>query len=190
MRLLRNLVPLVLIAGLATACGGGSSSGTSAPAPSAKALQMRPVYARYQPHAPGGEQLGPQVPKALGDTLKNFDCSSGTQDVQGLLMLCDSAGNVYVLQNPILTGGVASATAKPIPGEKLWYVDLALDPAATSTLSGAVDTMAGNEVALVVDGQVISAPIIDSSMKDGTLGVTGDYDKQQAQALATKLTQS
>ncbi len=50
--------------------------------------------------------------------------------------------------------------------------------------------MPGTELALVVDDHVISAPIVDSSMKDGTLGVTGDYDKVQAKALAAQLTQN
>jgi hypothetical protein len=178
----------VLIAGLATACGGGSSSnGASAPTASGASLQLRPVYARYTNTAPGAEQLGPPVPKSLGDTLKNFDCSSGTQDVQGMLMLCDGDGNVYLVQDPIVTGGVATAVAKPIKGEKLWFVKVALDPQATQTLSGAVDTMSGNELALVVDGHVVTAPVIDSSMKDGTLGVIGNYDEQQAKALATQL---
>jgi hypothetical protein len=190
-RLLRNLVPLVMVAGLATGCGGGSSSsGASGPAPTTQALQLRPVYARYTNTAPGAEQLGPQVPKALGDTLKNFDCSSGSQDVQGMLMLCDSDGNVYVVEDPIVTGGVATAVAKPIRGEKLWFVKVGLDPQATQTLSGVVNTSSGAELALVVDDHVISAPIIDSSMKDGTLGVIGNYDEQQARALATELTQS
>ena len=189
MRLLRFLFPLVLIAGLATACGGGSSSaGASGPAPSTQALQLRPVYARYTNTAPGAEQLGPQVPKSLGDTLKNFDCSSGTQVVQDMLMLCDGDGTVFLVKDPIVTGGVATAVAKPIHGEKLWFVKVALDPQATQTLSGAVDTSAGAELALVVDDHVISAPIIDSSMKDGTLGVIGNYDEQQAKALATELT--
>jgi preprotein translocase subunit SecD len=183
----------VLVAGLATACGSGSSSdGASGPAPSTQALQMRPVYARYAVGAPlGGPQLGgQQVSNELVDTMKKFDCSSGTQDVQGMLMVCDSLGTVFLLKDPVLTGGVASADAKAIHGDKLWYVEVGLDPEATKTLSGIVDTMPGSELALVVDDHVISAPIVDSSMKDGTLGVTGDYNEKQAKALAAQLTQN
>jgi preprotein translocase subunit SecD len=153
---------------------------------------MRPVYARYAVGAPlGGPQLGgQQVSNALVDTMKNFDCSSGTQDVQGMLMVCDSLGTVFLLKNPVLTGGVASADAKAIHGDKLWYVLVGLDPEATKALSGVVDTMPGSELALVIDNHVISAPIVDSSMKDGTLGVTGDYNEKQAKALAAQLTQN
>ena len=193
MRPLRTLVPLVLIAGLATACGSGSSSaGASGAAPSAQALQMRPVYARYAVGAPlGGPQLGgQQVSNDLVDTMKKFDCSSGTQDVQGMLMVCDSLGTVFLLKDPILTGGVATADPKAIHGEKLWYVEVGLDPQAKSALSNVVDTMPGSELALVVNDHVISAPIVDSSMKDGTLGVTGDYNEKQAKALAAQLTKN
>jgi hypothetical protein len=182
-------VPLVLIAGLATACGSGSSSdGAGGAAPSSKALQLRPVYARYAVGVPlGGEQLGPAVPQALVDTMKNYDCSSGTQELQGMLMVCDSVGTVFLLKDPIVTGGVATAVAKPIQGEKEWFVKVGLDSQATSTLSDAVDSMSGTELALVVDDRVISAPVIDSSMKDGTLGVTGDLNEKQAKALATQM---
>jgi hypothetical protein len=179
----------VLIAGLATACGSGSSSADGS-APSAQGLQMRPVFARYAAGAPLGEQLGPQVPKDLLDTMKSFDCSSGTQTVDDMLMLCDAEGTVFLLKDPLATGGVASAVAKPIHDEKLWYVKVALDPQATSTLSKAADTMPGTGLALVVDDHVLSAVIIDSSMKDGTLGITGDYDEKQAKALAGQLTQN
>ena len=188
-RLLRTLVPLVLVAGLAAACGGGSSSGAS-PAPSSTALQLRPVYARYTPGAPSVDQLGPQAPKDVADSLKGFDCSSGSQELQGMLLTCDGAGVVFLLKDPLSTGGVSSAVAKPIHGEKLWFVKVALDPQATSTLSKAVDTMPGTELALVVDDHVVSAPIIDPSMKDGTLGVVGDYDEQQAKALAAQLSRN
>jgi preprotein translocase subunit SecD len=148
------------------------------------------VYAKYDSNAPAGEQLGPQAPKALLDTLKSFDCSSAPQDLQGLLVMCDSTGAVYVLKDPLSTGGVSSAVAKPIHGEKLWFVKVALDPQTTATLAQAVDTMPGTELALVVDNKVVSAPIIDPSMKDGTLGVVGDYDEQQAKALAAQLSQN
>jgi preprotein translocase subunit SecD len=179
----------VLVAGLAAACGGGSSSGAP-PSSSSTALQLRPVYARYTPGAPSVDQLGPQAPKDVIDAMKGFDCSSGTQDLQGMLMACDSNGAVYLLKDPLTTGGVSSAVAKPIHGEKLWFVKVALDPRATSTLSQAVDTMQGTELALVVDDHVVSAPIIDPSMTDGTLGVVGDYDEQQAKALAAQLGQN
>src|SRR5262245_37093672 len=172
-RHLRKLAPLALVATLAavllSACGGSdsSSNGASGPTPSSQALQLRPVYARYAVGVPlGGQQLGPSVPQSLVDTMKNFDCSSGTQDVQGMLMVCDAAGTVFLLKDPFLTGGVATAEAQPIRGEKEWFVEVGFDPQATTTLSNAVDTQAGTEVALVVDNKVISAPIIDDSMKD------------------------
>ena len=193
-RHLRNLAPLAVVATLAavllSACGGSDSSSNGA-APSAQALQLRPVYARYAVGAPlGGEQLGPSVPQDLVDTMKSFDCSSGTQEVQGMLMVCDSVGTVFLLKDPFLTGGVATAEAKPIRGEKEWFVDVAFDSDAKATLSKEVDTSAGTEVALVVNDHVISAPIIDDSMKDGTLGVTGNLNEKQAKALAAQLTKN
>ena len=100
-------------------------------------LQLRPVYARYT-HAPG-VQLGPRCRRTLVDTLKNFDCSAGTQVVQDMLMQCDSDGTVFLIKDPITSGGVASAVAKQIDHEKLWFVRVALDPRRRATLAGADD---------------------------------------------------
>ena len=104
-----------------------------------------------------------------------------------MLMVCGDGKTVYLLKDPIVDGGVAPRHRRTIGGQKLWYVKLALDPQATDTLSRR-PTMAGSELALVLDGQVLSAPIIDSSMEDGHVGVTGNYDQAQATKLAHRLT--
>jgi len=190
-RFLRSLVPLALVAGLVTACGGGSSSspqGATGPAVSST-VQLRVVSARYaQDTSQGQEQLGPQVPKALASTLSKYDCASKPTVIDGLLVECDSTHTVYLMNSPLITGGVASAVPLQIGHSKQWYVKLTFDPKATSALSKAADTMTGQELAIVLDGHVLTALLIDSSMKDGHVGITGDYDKSSATQLAQQLT--
>jgi preprotein translocase subunit SecD len=193
-RLLRTLAPLVTVAALATACGGGSSSdqggGTNsapgtAPATSGT-LQLRLVTARYTQHqAKGQEQLGPPPPKDMVETLKDYDCSSPPTELDGQLLECDSTDNVFLLQAPLVTGGVISAKALAAGTE--WYVKVTFDDDATATLTQTAKSLPGRDLALVLNGKVLGSVLVDSSMDDGSIGITGAYDKTSATKLAQEL---
>lgn len=188
-RLLRSLVPLALIAALVTACGSGSSSqgaGGSTSSGASSSLELRPVYARYAPGVP----FGPQIPKNLVSTMSSVKCPAKARTVQGMMLACDAGRTVYLMKNPIVTGGVATATAKQIGHGKLWFVQLTLDPSAASTLGTAAKSMTGTELAFAFRGKVLTSVIIDSSFDATRLAITGNYDKAQATRLATQLTQS
>lgn len=190
-RLVRILAPLAAVAALATACGNGSSSdsGTTSTGPvKSTTVQLRLVTARYtQNPAQGQEQLGPPPPKDLVDTMKNYDCSSDPTEVAGKVMECDASRHVYLLDAPVVTGGVASAKPLEIGSGKQWYVRLTFDPAATSTLSKTVDSATGSELAVVLNGKVVTAVLVATSMKDGHIGITGNYDESSATRLAHQL---
>ena len=190
------LAVLAVTALLAAGCGSGSSSSdgasstgdsTAAPAPSGS-LELRPVYARYAQGVPlGDSQLGPTVPKSVLSAMKAYDCSAKPSELQGMLMLCGPDQTVYLLKDPLVTGGVASAAPAHIGNQKDWYLRVQLDQPGTDTLSQATTTLAGTELALVLEDRVLSAPVIDSSMADGHLVVTGDLNQAQATKLAGQL---
>jgi hypothetical protein len=204
----RSAAVLALIAACATGCSSSSSSSaTSAPsggvAPTGgssdgttagTSLELRPIYARYASGVPLGApsdlQLGPSVPKDVVDAMKSYKCSSPPTVLQGMRMECDAGGTVYLLKAPIAAGGVAKAEAKQIGHQKLWFVDVAFDPQVTGVLADAFKTMPGTELAFALKTQVLTAPIIDESMVDGTVGITGSYDKKQATKLATEISAS
>jgi hypothetical protein len=193
----RLFAVLAVTAVLAAGCGSGSSSNdgasggdsTTAPTPSGD-LQLRPVYAHYTDGAPLGGQLGPAVPKDLLDAMKSHDCSSKPSELQGMLLVCDSDKTVYLLKDPIVSGGVASATPEQVGHKNLWFLKIALDEQATGTLSQATQSLAGSELAVVLEDKVLSSQIIDSSLAGGDLAVTGNLDRAQATKLAHQLSGS
>jgi len=192
----RLFAVLAVTAVLAAGCGSGSSSndgasggGTTPPAPSGS-LELRPVYAHYTQGAPLGAQLGPAVPTDLLTALKGHDCSSKPSELQGKLLVCDSDQTVYLLEDPIVSGGVASATPEQVGHKKLWFLKVALDAQATGTLSQAAQSAAGSELAIVLDDKVLSTQIVDPSMANGQLAITGSFDQAQATRLAQQLTAS
>jgi hypothetical protein len=196
-RLVRTLVPLALVAALSAACGSNSSSSPSAGQSSGLpatvsaahgAFQARPVYARYAPGVPLGDpQLGPAVPKDLVNAMKSYPCSAKPQTLQGMLMLCDAEHTVFLLKDPIIAGNVASAEPLQIGHSKLWYIKLAFDQQGASTLKQTYKAMPGTMLAFVLKDKVLSSPVVDSSMTDGHIGITGNFDEQQAKQLAAQL---
>jgi hypothetical protein len=193
----RLLSVLALTAVLAAGCGSGSSSNDGAsgadpttPPASSGSLELRPVYAHYTQGAPLGGQLGPGVPKDVLDAMKTHDCSSKPSELQGKLLVCDADQTVYLLEDPIVSGGVASATPEQVGHSKLWFLKVALDAQATGTLADATQSLAGSEVALVLDDQILSSQIIDPSLAGGHLAITGTLDQAQATKLARQLTAS
>jgi hypothetical protein len=200
----RSAAVIALIAAFATGCSSSSSSsassspsggaGSSDATTAGTSLELRPIYARYASGVPlGGPsdlQLGPSVPKDVVNAMKSYKCSSPPTVLQGMRMECDAGGTVYLLKAPIASGGVAKAEAKQIGHQKLWFVDVAFDPQVTGVLADAFKTMPGTELAFALDTRVLTAPIIDQSMVDGTVGITGSYTKKQATQLATKISAS
>jgi preprotein translocase subunit SecD len=184
---LRILAPLVLLAGLLAACGNGSSSSSaddSTIVGSSGGFEIRPVYARYAP----GISLGPQVPAAVLDEMKQQSCPMKPRIVQQMLMECDDANTVYLLRNPIVTGDVSSATAKQIGHKDIWYVEVELDGAGASALQPVIQNDIGTELAFSYGGKVVTSLVVDSSLHAEHFGLTGDLDKAQATALAKGLT--
>jgi preprotein translocase subunit SecD len=188
-RLLRILAPLALVAGLATACGNGSGSdsgsgGDSTVLGASAGFEARTVFARYAPGVP----FGPQLPKALVDELSSQTCPMTARTVDSYLMECDAGKTVYLLQNPIVTGDVASATPLQIGHKDIWYVEVKLDPSVVQRLSSQIGSMTGEQLAFSYGGTVLTSIAIDSSFHPDHFAITGDYTKATATQLASELT--
>jgi hypothetical protein len=188
-RLLRILAPLAIVAGLLAACGNGSSSGSGSGGDStilgpSKGFEVRTVYARYAPGVP----FGPQLPKALVDEMSSQSCPMKPRIVSNLLMECDAGKTVYLLQNPIAQGDVATATPLQVGHHNIWYVKVGLDEDVAKKLSAELPSMTGEQLAFTYNGTVLTSVAIDSSFHPTHFAITGDYDKAAATKLAQELT--
>jgi preprotein translocase subunit SecD len=188
-RLLRILGPLALVAGLAAACGNGSDSssgsgGDSTILGASSGFEARTVFARYAPGVP----FGPQLPKALTDEMSSQSCPMTAKTVTDYLMECDTGKTVYLLQNPIVQGEVASATPLQIGHKNIWYVEVKLDPTVSQKISSQLGSMTGEQLAFSYNGTVLTSIAIDSSFHPDHFAITGNYTKTTATQLASELT--
>jgi hypothetical protein len=110
--------------------------------------------------------------------------------LRDMLLECDAAKTVYLMKDPITSGGVATAVPKQIGQGKLWFVQVTLDPETASTLAAATKTMTGTEIAYSFEGSVLTSVIVDSSFDSSRLAMIGDYDEAGATHLADQLTGS
>jgi preprotein translocase subunit SecD len=187
-RLLRTLAPLLLVGLLAAACGNGSSSGSSSPGDStilgaSSGFEIRTVFARYAPGVP----FGPQLSKSLVDELQSQSCPMTPKIADNMLMECDGIKTVYLLQNPLVDGKVATATPLQVGHSKIWYVEVKLDPTVAQQLAAAQKSMTGEQLAFSYGGVVLTSIAIDSSFHADHFAITGDYDKASATQLAQKI---
>jgi preprotein translocase subunit SecD len=68
-----------------------------------------------------------------------------------------------------------------------WAIRFSLTSAGAETFGNVTSQMVGQQLAIVVDNRVISAPTVQSAITGGNGEITGSFTKQSAQDLATQL---
>ncbi|WP_028658652.1 protein translocase subunit SecD [Nocardioides insulae] len=125
----------------------------------------------------------------------NFTCpadGSAAQvkdDASKPLVTCDQDGVKFLLSPAIIEGTSVTDVDYGIPQNDVQYaVTLDFDGEARSMFADATGQIAGTgqRFAIVLDGQVISAPTADQRITSGAQ-ITGDFTEESAQDLANSL---
>jgi preprotein translocase subunit SecD len=114
--------------------------------------------------------------------------SSIVNRLRFLLLVCVFAGTTLAaafaqsIAVEIVSAEAAydQATGKPV-------VAFRMDPASARAFAELTTTNIGRPAALIIDGQVMSKPIIRSPITGGAGQISGDFDTAGAQALARRL---
>jgi len=96
----------------------------------------------------------------------------------------------YLLSKAIIEGTQLSDASYGIPDKDVNYaVNLDFDGDATKAFAKVTGSLAGtgNLFAIVLDGQVISAPQVINPILDGNAQITGDFTLDEARSLSTSL---
>ena len=153
-----------------------------------------PTDAQAQAVSAAGELLSQEF--AALDCTKEESTRGGGGDSPDLpFVTCDRDGTARYVLGPaeVLGTQVKKATAAiDQQGTGGWYVALDFNKEGT-TKFGAVTqrvvslTAPQNQVAIVLDGLVVSAPRIISAITGGSAQITGDFTQQEASDLANVL---
>jgi preprotein translocase subunit SecD len=109
-------------------------------------------------------------------------------------IVCDTNGMRYTVGKVELDGSHVSEVkvvqSLDHPG---WYIAMTLDEQGARAFATLTTQLAAlqppkNQLAIVVGGQVATAPTVTSAITGGKVQISGNYTKKDAEALATKIT--
>ena len=107
------------------------------------------------------------------------------------LVTCDENGIKYLLSESLIEGSqLSSADLLSPDGQNLEFgVQLSFDGEGTDEFTRISDALFGTErqFAIVLDGEIISAPTMDARISNGEASITGDFQEAEARSLATSL---
>ena len=120
---------------------------------------------------------------------------NGADDAAAVLVTCDRSGGAkYILAPAEVLGrqiSKASAGLDPQAGSA-WFVSLTFDGEGTSAFGALTSRVTAlpeptNQVAIVLDGLVVSSPRITEAIPSGNAQITGSFTQLEAQDLANVL---
>ena len=106
------------------------------------------------------------------------------------LITCDEEGAKYLLSPAVIEGtSLTDANAVPPSQNPQWVVSLELDDEGGDTFSTVTKALTGQQrpFAIVLDGQVLSAPVVDSPITNGKAEISGSFTQESATDLANSL---
>jgi len=106
------------------------------------------------------------------------------------IVTCDDQNQKYLLSPALIEGTSITSASAGIPQNQVqWAVNLQLDGKGSDAQLKLSQAMAGtsDQFAIVLDGQVISAPVFQGVIANGTSQITGNFSESEAKSLATSL---
>lgn len=192
----------VLVTGAAPASTAGAGS-TETPAPTEPA-PTEPLATEPATEPTNASDLAYVTP-ALQDAFTKFECASdaaGSANVAPAdkpLITCDDIGqNKYIL-GPVEVAGetISNATNSLVSNSQgvstgQWGVNIVFDGQGTKQFGDVTERLYGlkgslNQFAIVLDGQVISAPTTNAIITDGKPQITGSFTQESSKTLADQL---
>jgi preprotein translocase subunit SecD len=120
---------------------------------------------------------------------------SGADSPSDVIVACDRSGSSkYILAPAEVLGRQVSKASAGIDqqGTSAWYVMLTFNGEGTSAFGALTSRVTSlpspqNQVAIVLDGLVVSAPVINEAIPSGNAQITGSFSQVEANDLANVL---
>jgi preprotein translocase subunit SecD len=164
------------------------------------------------PGVPADALTTGSVPVELQQQFTALDCAAGATGATGVaaaaaaapatvrIVACSaasaSAGQIQekLALGPVAVKGtdVAESTAADDQQVGGWVVDLHFNSAGSAAFAGMTGTLAAeqtpaNQLAIVLDGTVVSHPYVQQAITGGSAVISGAFTEEQAKTLAAQL---
>src|SRR5262245_887884 len=150
----------------------------------------------------GGQGQGStEITPAIQKQFDEIDCAKSARERQGkiepadqLLVTCDSDGFKYILGPTAVEGTHLNGADAGLPssGVGSWQVNLSFDGTGPKQFAQTTKDLVNkqspqNQFAIVLDGQVVSAPVVQGEIPNGRAEITGNFSQSEAKDLANVL---
>lgn len=140
----------------------------------------------------GRQDVNVDDPASVEAALAALDCGAPQRDrvdPARPLVACDNQSVKYALKPAFLTGAeVAKAQAEVDTQSGRWIIQLSFTSNGSKTWGDFTAAHVGSQVAVVLDGKVVSAPEIQEAILGGNTQISGNFTREQAEDLAARLT--
>ena len=118
---------------------------------------------------------------------KDFDAASAVNELGETAVLTFCEGSTYDKDKVVLVGStdIQQAAAVVMNGEHC--VELRLTSAGRSKFATATAKNINKQIAICMDGQVISAPKVNTAITNGVAYITGQFTYEECASLASKI---
>jgi len=207
-RAIAGIACAVALAGCASKVGGASASGGSVMLEFRKVVQTERVdgkahsrpavavpvdQAEVDKAKAARQRIAVSDRGAVRNALDKLDCAA-SDPLQGKdeptlpLVTCDPAAPAkYVLEPAFLTGVDIKTARAELSQTGEWTINVTFTDAAARTWADFTTRNVNQQVAVLVDAQVVSAPTIQEPILAGNTMISGTFTKQEAEDLARKL---
>ena len=158
------------------------------------ALQMRQVL-EIVPRSSAGWDETTLTCSGQGKALS--ECVASARDVGSIVLLRhEQGGQKYVLGSVIVdeTDVVHAITQREGPYapsySAYWSVSIDFTADAADAFQAATEAAVGNQIAIIVEGRIVSSPTVAEPITSGNVVLTGSFTKTQARSLASNLSGS
>jgi len=137
-----------------------------------------------------GLQDPAQLRALLGSTAKmSFHLLGDSSSADGVRMLQDRQGNRYPVRNSIALSGdrLSDASAGFDPQTREPVVNFRFDRTGAREFAAITEANVGRPFAIVLDGEVLSAPVIREPITGGSGQISGSFTVQEAGTLSALL---
>jgi preprotein translocase subunit SecD len=174
----------------------GAAASSSAASPSAAATSSAPTTSSAP--ASGSTAPDPNAPLVTQDqataqyatlTCDKKDAGTTVDRPKDYVATCSDDGATKYLLGPAVIEGtqITQASAGTLSTTGEWVVNVEFNSKGSGTWATYTAANVGNQVAVTLDGRVVSAPRINGAIPGGNTQITGSFNQTTATELANQL---